>query len=424
MVEQKLIKLFTHDRELWEKYYRYLDLTFVKNNYTLLYKIILTINNYYIKNINKNTLVDLESQYLSNYPVLKEVERRELEAVISGVMATEVDKDSLISLLETHKSRALSSAIALTALDVSEGRKDVSELTKLTEQLGSISVLEEETDKFEVLSVDLEELATKEELSGGLKWRLIGLNKSLGPLRKGNNGHIFASRETGKTAMWVSETMFMLPQIPEGQSLTVFFNEEEADSIIWRMANSVLRMDYMQILANPKAAKHRFYDYIGGPERLKFFDREKLHKEFIEEALDKVSTGLVLIDNMDKVDGFKADRRDQELQQAYQWARELAKKHCPVLTVAQADATAFNQMWISDAQMAEGKVGKPGETDFTIGIGRTDQSQHPYERFIYISRNKLRGDKDTLPGLRHAKFTAILEPQYSTYTDGGTHAIL
>jgi hypothetical protein len=423
MVEQKLINLFTHDRELWEKYYRYLDLTFVKNNYTLLYKLILTINNYYIKNINKNTLMDLESQYLSNYPVLKEVERKELEAVISGVMATEVDKDSLISLLETHKSRALSSQIALTALDVSEGRKEVSELTKLTEQLGSISVLEEETDEFETLTTDIEELASEENLEQGLEWKLTGLKKSLGCIRKGNFGHIFARIETGKTALWISESMHMVKQIPEDGELHIYFNEEEGEAVVWRMYSNVLRWDYQQIMANPKKARDLFYQSIGG-DKIKFYDRATLDRRFIEKAIERGNPKLIIIDNMDKVKGFEDDRKDLQLANCYKWGRESAKTYCPIISVGQADATAINQMWVSEGQMADGKTGKPSETDFAIGIGRTDQSQHPYERFLFISRNKLRGDKNTLPGLKHAKFTAILSPQYSSYEDGGTNAIL
>ena len=139
--------------------------------------------------------------------------------------------------------------------------------------------------------------------------------------------------------------------------------------------------------------------------------------------VEQCNPGLIAIDNMDKVTGFEADRKDLQLANCYKWGRELAKIYAPLLHVAQADVTADNKMWVSESQMADGKTGKPSETDFTIGIGRTDTSQHPNERFIYISRNKLRGDSNTLEGLRHAKFTAMLLPTYSVYEDGGSHAL-
>lgn len=424
MVENQIIHVFMLDKATWENYYRFVELSYIRANYPLVYKLFLSLNSYYEKYSQVDTCsrVSLESQYLVLYPMLKETDRKEVGFVLDNIESSEVEKDTIVALLETHRQRSVTSQIALTALDVSENRKPVEDLISLTELLNKpLDLLA--SDEFETLSTDIEELAANEKLEPGLKWRLTGLNKSLGPLRKGNNGHIFARIETGKTAMWVSEVTYMLPQLKPDQQLVIFFNEEDGKAIMWRMYSAVLHMEYPQILANPKEARRRFYEAIGGENKILFFDRPTLSKKFIERALDQCNPGLIVIDNMDKVVGFEADRKDLQLANCYKWGRELAKIYAPLLHVAQADVTADNKMWVSESQMADGKTGKPSETDFTIGIGRTDTSQHPNERFIYISRNKLRGDSNTLEGLRHAKFSALLEPTYSTYSDGGSFAI-
>lgn len=424
MVENQIIHVFMLDKVTWENYYRFVELSYIRANYPLVYKLFLSLNSYYEKYTQVDTCsrISLESQYLVLYPMLKETDRKEIGYVLDNIEASVVEKETIVALLETHRQRSVTSQIALTALDVSENRKPVEELISLTDLLNKPLDLES-GDEFETLTTDIEELAATEKLEPGLRWRLTGLNKSLGPLRKGNMGHVFARIETGKTAMWVSEAMFMAKQLKSDQQVVIFFNEEDGQSVVWRLYSAVLHLEYPQILANPKEAKRRFYEAIGGENKILFFDRPTLSKKFIERALDQCNAGLIVIDNMDKVVGFEADRKDLQLANCYKWGRELAKTYAPVLTVGQADMTADNKMWISESQMADGKTGKPSETDFTIGIGRTDTSQHPNERFIYISRNKLRGDSNTLEGLRHAKFTALLEPTFSIYSDGGTHAI-
>lgn len=126
---------------------------------------------------------------------------------------------------------------------------------------------------------------------------------------------------------------------------------------------------------------------------------------------------LVIIDNMDKVKGFSADREDMRLHEIYKWGRELAKTYCPVISVGQADATGHNNKWIDEAQMANSKTGKPSELDFIIGIGRVDKEGYEDVRYINIPKNKLRGDNHTLEGLRHMKAEVLLKPSLSLYED-------
>ena len=121
---------------------------------------------------------------------------------------------------------------------------------------------------------------------------------------------------------------------------------------------------------------------------------------------------------MDKVKGFSADRKDLLLHEIYKWARELAKNYCPLISIGQADNTGHNSKILDYSQMADSKTAKPSELDFILGIGSTDQEGYENVRFLTISKNKLRGSKDTIEAMRHAKgMQVLLRSELSRYED-------
>ena len=46
MVEKQIAKLFCEQRELYNKYYKYINLDFIKNNYTNVYRLFISIDSY------------------------------------------------------------------------------------------------------------------------------------------------------------------------------------------------------------------------------------------------------------------------------------------------------------------------------------------------------------------------------------------
>ena len=77
MVEKQIIKLFCEDKELFTKYYKYVNINYIKTNYNELYKLFNIIDLYYSKYINTITINinELDIFYNSNY-LLKENERK------------------------------------------------------------------------------------------------------------------------------------------------------------------------------------------------------------------------------------------------------------------------------------------------------------------------------------------------------------
>ena len=405
MIEHSILKLFIENNELYEKYGNSLKLEFIRENYPILYRC--------FKCLPATSVEALEAQYLSSYPVLKDGDRQVIRTLLDNIATTTtVDAASIISYLEGHLERAWASDVGLTALDVAEGRKSIDELQLILDKREEVKVDEQE---FEFVSTDIEFLMDEEEISGGLHWRLRCLNQSLGPLRKGNFGHIFARVETGKTAMWVSEGTYMAEQVTK--PILILFNEEGGKDVVFRMYNAVTNMTYMEISNNPKKAKQIWDSKIG--DRIKFIDQPaQIERKSIERLIERIDPELIICDNMDKVKGFSGDREDMRLHEIYKWGREIAKTQCPFITVGQADATGHNSMYLDESQMANSKTGKPSELDFIIGIGRVDKIGYEDMRYINIPKNKLRGDTHTIEALRHMKGKeVILKPQYSIYED-------
>ena len=405
MIEHSILKLFLEDNDLYTKYHTYLKLDFIKTDYPLLFKL--------FKSLPAKSVGELEAKYLTLYPVLKDGDRKVISELLATVDKTEVYTQSIVDYMQQHYSQSVASELSLVAIDVAEGRKKVEDLAPIIDKL-ELSVVDE-IDEVEWVTTDIEELMDEEELSLGLKWRLNALNQSLGPLRKGNFGHIFARVETGKTAMWISEVTFMAEQVE--QPILIFFNEEGGKDIVWRMYSAVTGFTYMELSNNIKKAKAIWDEKIG--DKIKFIDQPSLvERKTMEKLIEQVQPSLIIIDNMDKVKGFVGDRKDLVLHEIYKWGRDIAKTYCPVISVGQADSTGHNDRYINESQMADSKTSKPSELDFIIGIGRTDKEGYENVRYINIPKNKLRGDTNTVEAMRHLKGKEVLiVPHLSIYQD-------
>lgn len=405
MVEHSILRLFVGNNDLYEKYHASLKLDYIRQNYPVLHRC--------FKSLPASSMEVLEANYLANYPVLKEGDREAVKNVIAEIKDAEATVDEIIPYLESHLARAWASNVALMALDVAEGRLPVDKLDEVINERDSSTIIEAE--QIEFVSTDIEQLMLEENLEGGLKWRLKCLNQSLGPLRKGNFGHIFARVETGKTAMWVSEATFMATQVEK--PILIFFNEEGGKDVVFRMYNAVTGMTYMEVRNNMKRAKQIWEDKIG--DRIKFVDNPvHVERKVMERTIEQIDPSLIIVDNMDKVKGFTGDRKDLLLHEIYKWGRDIAKTQCPFITVGQADSSSHNSMVIDESQLADSKTAKPSELDFILGIGRIDKEGYDNVRYLTLSKNKLRGDENTIEGMRHMKaHQVLLQPHLSIYED-------
>ena len=60
---------------------------------------------------------------------------------------------------------------------------------------------------------------------------------------------------------------------------------------------------------------------------------------------------------------------------------------------------------------------KQGEADWMLGIGKTYEHGSEEIRYLHLCKNKLQGDIDTNPDMRHGKWEVLIQPNIARYRD-------
>ena len=63
------------------------------------------------------------------------------------------------------------------------------------------------------------------------------------------------------------------------------------------------------------------------------------------------------------------------------------------------------------------KTAKQAEADWILGIGATHADGFECVRHLHASKNKLTGDEDSDPSMRHGKTDVIIQPEIASYKD-------
>jgi replicative DNA helicase len=381
----------------------------MKENMSNVYRLYITMFKLYDKykdkhNINNNELL---VEYNLNYNV---DDNEELQSLINRIYSIDVsNKESIIQLLDKHKEKAIAGDIAKLALDVEDGRATRDTLlTKLKEldTTDSITVSKHQ-------DMDLDSLYQSQIASPGLRWRTNWLNQSLGSLRLGDFGFIYARPEVGKTTFLANEISHMVGQ-SDGNVLW-FNNEEQSQKVAIRCYQAYFGITTKELFANVDKYKAKYQEEVG--DKIQIFDLDdssSTHR--IESIVAANNPSLIIIDQLDKVRGFKADRHDLQMKSLYQWAREIAKRHAPVIAVCQAGGSAEGKAWLDMNDVDSSKTAKQGEGDWLMGIG-SEADAMSNSRYLKINKNKLIGDKDTDPTQRHGNRAVLIQPDIARFKE-------
>jgi len=390
--------------DMYQKYRTYLDIKEDKDLQNL-YRLLDEMMERYGRDISFN---EFSLHVLSN---TQDVET--ITHVLEIIQEANVQPDVAEQLLLQYKERNLAHRIALLAIDITEGRKDFDSLRGLIEDH---EVLQEEMRDDVFVEDDLEQLYSAHVHKPGLRWRLNTLNRMLGSLRKGDFGFIFARPETGKTTFLASEVTFFAEQVPEdGGPILWCNNEEGGDKVQIRCYQAALGVTLDELFEDKADANARYHSLTGG--KLKILDSANISKNQVERLCKSLKPSAVIFDQLDKIKGFTGDREDLRLGSIYQWAREIAKTYCPVIAVSQADGSGEGKKWLTMENVANAKTAKQAEADWILGIGATHQEGFEFIRHLHASKNKLTGDEDSDPKLRHGKVDVIIEPMTARYKD-------
>ena len=409
MIEEIILRLFLEDRKYLDKYKNYIRLNYMKDNLSNLYKLYITMFNYYTKYKDKVIINynDMLVEYNLNYTV---EDKEELSSYLNRIYAIDISNtESIVQLLNKHKDKAIAGDIAKLALDLEDGTASKDTLLNKLKELDSTESIV--TTKHQTM--DLNELYQSQIATPGLRWRIDWLNKSLGSLRLGDFGFLFARPEIGKTTFLASEMTHMVTQT-DGDILW-FNNEEQSQKVAIRCYQALFGITTEQLFANIDEYKQKYRELIG--DRIQIFDLEdSSNTKRIESIVQSTNPSLIIIDQLDKVRGFKADRHDLQMKYLYQWAREIAKTTAPVIAVCQAGGSAEGKAWLDLNDVDSSKTAKQGEADWMLGIGAESDAMSN-SRYLKINKNKLIGDKDTKAELRHGNQAVLIQPHIARYKE-------
>ena len=404
---QAIIKLLCN----YNFYLKYNNIIYkyIKDN-----KELCTIYNYISLLMNKyqdNISIEVLSLYILSQVQEKEKEiyKNILEEIRKESIDSVIIEDLILELSKKHQAYELSKL----ALDVSEGYKSFDDLLLFTQNLNASTDLVDPSTGHSIVTDDLDELYNTTYSTTGLRWRCSSLNKSLGSLRKGDFGFIFARPETGKTTFLASEVSYFAEQCDS--PILWFNNEEQGSKVKLRIHQASLGIGLTELLNNRDKYGKQFFDKTA--RKIILNDAANTTKNDVQRLIELYQPGCIVFDQLDKIQGFSGDREDIRLGNIYIWARNIAKQYCPVIGVCQADATGEGKRWLTMDNVASAKTTKQAEADWIIGIGKTHNENEEYFRYLSICKNKLLGDEDTDPILRHGHLTVKINPYIARYED-------
>lgn len=402
MVELSLIK-YLLKQENYSKYSSYLSPKDFPDELRLCYS---CLSSHFSLHSTDLAVLDLANLVFSHSPKDKEF----YESFFENLNNYTPVETTVVALIESLKQKNILQQVSLLAYQVAEGKEEKSKLDSLLLELSNpVESIEEET----FVSDDLESLLNDTIKTPGFRWRLDCLNKSIGSLRRGDFGFIFARPETGKTTFLASEVSNFLPQC--AGSILWCNNEEQGEKVMLRVYQAYFGVTLEQLYGNVQHYRKAFTEQTGG--RFKLYDSAQINRNTVENLCKKLNPSLIIFDQIDKIEGFKAEREDLLLGAKYQWGRELAKQYGPVIGVTQADGSGEGVRYLTMANVANAKTAKQAEADWILGIGAIHDPGWESIRFLNISKNKLMGDTDSDPKLRHGKLQCRIEPTIARYTD-------
>lgn len=410
-IELYIIKLF-YNYNIYNKYNKYIiNIKETSKEIAKLFSSLSDFHEHYPDRGLANT-AEFEVYFHTQFPALNQRDREAFNILFRLLDETTVNSDLVEGYINAHRERLNGHRLALIGLDVAEGRKSWKDAqSAFNEVLEASDAGEVKEDLF--VSSSLGDIHKRHQQEKGLRWPLDSLNKMMGSLRKGNYGFIFARPETGKTTFLAHVASHMAGQTD--RPVIWFNNEQEGHEVQGYCYRAALGLTNRELYATIEENEKKYKEITG--DRIRIYDDASIHRKDVEDILRRYGAGLIIFDQIDKIKGFDSDRNDLELGAIYQWARELAKRYAPVIGVCQAGESGANKRYLTMEDVVNAKTSKQAEADWILGIGKLEQEGYENVRHFHLCKNKLIGDDDSLPELRHGKSDVLILPEIARYKD-------
>lgn len=396
-----------YSKEAFKKYSGYLEERFLKDNSPEIHRIFTCLKHFHEQyQQDVGSTAELRVLYFTLFPSVSEAGTQAAELLFAKLEQLTVEVNIAQEFIREHQKRSKAAEVALLAVRVSEGSTAFSELLQASKELENLDQPIGQENEFVQVSDE------GDFPNGSFFWRLGCLNRSLGPLRKGDNGFVFARPEAGKTTFALSESTFMAGQA-DGPSI-YFNNEQPGELMYYRACQAHLGINAEVFFKYKKRAIEKFQRQL--PE-FYIYDSAYMQRRDVERICRTYNPSLLVFDQLPKVKGFHDDRHDLEMGAVFQWARELAKEYGPVMGLCQAGGSAEGKKYLTMDDVANSKTAMQAEADWILGIGKSHQEGLEGIRHFSISKNKLLGDKNTDPSQRHGKMDVKINPEICRYED-------
>ena len=393
--------------ETKDNYSKYITIVKRLNTDIELKKILSTIDKYY-SNYSNNTIAwdSFSTFFFLVNPKLTETQELIYKNIFSSLcVPSSVSVDSLLNILS---ERYYAERIYFLTQEVVEGRRASlldaqKEFDAYLRESKNVSDIEAET-----VSEDLEALLREIEPGSGLRWRLDPLNVSLGELPAGRFVSFAGRPDAGKTALLCSEGSYLVQQLPEDKKLYYFCNEESGREVKRRFICSALNKTIEEVDSDKLTAWNDYVKLLGGnQDKVTIVRKRGLSASDVEHWLDRGDAGIILFDQLRKLQGFDSMAGVGKLESIFNLAREWAKEYAPLINVSQLGADASNVPYPTESMLYESKTAALGETDAHINIGWVQGSIPANLRYLNVVRNKFPRPGD--PDKRLAKYECLLD---------------
>lgn len=274
-------------------------------------------------------------------------------------------------------------------------------------------------DETEDLDTNLESVLADLDVGGGLNWRLNCLNKSLGPVIKGQLIVIGARPEGGKTTLLCSEMAHMLPQLPEDGMIAVFNNETHGRVFRLRQMQAVIAWPTKFIEQRTKSAQEAYDKLVSGNRQVLIKDVHGGSLADVDSVLDKYGDRikLILFDQAGKLNGYedKNGNNAARLQKLAAHLKMVAAHVAPVVTTWWCSGEAEGEQYIEMDKLNDSKTGVPGEAEIVVTMGHTKKPEDEGTRYINIPKNKSLACPNE--EFRHSKWIVKVERHKARFTD-------
>lgn len=387
MTDATLIKVFLR-RDVFESYRGYVDDAILSREVKM---VLSAVKKYYESFDDSEIALDSLRAYFTQvlHPGMAKKESEVYRMVFDAVR--EVPDELAREVILSYHQKNTKSLI----VDSLERRFDNDELQDiLNRHIRTCSELVSRQDP-DIVVNDVDAIFAVDPRQNGIRWRLQFLNDCVGPITKGSFVLVGAYTDVGKTSFAISESVNAATQIDD--DVLILNNEEFNERVLQKVWKCVTGMSESEIRADKKRAKDAYIAAVGRIDKIKVVDIRNKTFDGIKALFRLHNPGYVVVDQVDKIENmsYKSFTNHDRLKKLYGEFRTLCNQYCPVLAISQVDVSAVYisketneaeyMQWVHHRQLDGSKIGKAGEMDVCIMIGRDNSNT---VRYLNVTKNK------------------------------------